>query len=133
MHPITGERLSSCEFTLRDFVLVVRKKQVFACNVHVQRFTEVFHCHSGAFNVPPRSAFAPGAIPGWFTRFGGFPKVKVPRVFLTFIDFDACACEQIFRFPMRQLAVFGEGVHSIVNASINDIGGTFVNKTLDEG
>ena len=55
MHPIARERLTGSRFRLRNLVFVMRKDQVLAAKMDIQRVAEILHRHSGAFNVPARA------------------------------------------------------------------------------
>jgi hypothetical protein len=51
----------------------MRKRKVDASGVNIERFTEVFHGHGGAFDVPARPAGADRSLPETFARLGRFP------------------------------------------------------------
>src|SRR5258705_13492034 len=61
VHPVfykgTTLWLQRRSFTLRDFVLVVRKHEVLAAHVHVEARSEYFHAHGAALDVPPGPPF----------------------------------------------------------------------------
>src|SRR5664280_3817005 len=63
VEPETRERLTGRSFALGDLVFVVRKDQIFAAAMNVERLTEMFHAHDATFDVPPGSAFAPRRRP----------------------------------------------------------------------
>ena len=58
VHPIAHEGLSRRPFALSNFIFVVRKRQIDAAGVNIQRLAKILHGHRGAFNVPTRAALA---------------------------------------------------------------------------
>src|SRR5438093_1170417 len=103
MHPKTDKGLACDGLALSDFVLVVRENVVDPATVYIQYGTEVFHRHSGAFQMPTRAAGAKWRIPARFlVVFRDFPEDKVPRLFLfIFIGIDAGADLQFAFIEMR--------------------------------
>src|SRR5262245_66293175 len=64
VQPIAREGLAAVAAgALRELVLVVRKQQVDAAAVNIDRFPEVRGRHRRALDVPTGPAAAPGAIP----------------------------------------------------------------------
>ena len=52
VQPVARERLPGRTLALGDLVFVVRKDQVDAAGVNVERLSEVLHAHRGALDVP---------------------------------------------------------------------------------
>ena len=59
MHPVAHEVLVVRRLGLGLLVLVVRKDEVRATSVDVERYAEVFLRHGRALQVPARTALAP--------------------------------------------------------------------------
>src|SRR5579885_1610858 len=55
VHPVVRERLARRSFRLRDFVLVMRKDQVLAAEMDVERIAQILHRHGRALDVPART------------------------------------------------------------------------------
>ena len=64
---------------LGELVLVVRKAYVRTAAVDVGTIGQVFAHHRGALDVPARTSWSPGALPGRLARFGGLPQREVKR------------------------------------------------------
>src|SRR6478752_4293808 len=91
-------------FALRDLVFVVRENEIEAAAVDVECLTQQFLAHCRAFDVPPRSAVAPRALPGWLARLGCFPQREVGYVPLPLAAGAAFALHRFDR-AVRKLAV----------------------------
>src|SRR6185436_13473831 len=50
--PHARERLTRRRFRLGDLILVMREDQIHAAAMHIERLTELFPGHRGAFEVP---------------------------------------------------------------------------------
>ena len=108
VHPVVGEGLAVGSFALCDLVFVVGEDQILTAAVEVKGLAQIVAGHGGAFDVPARSALAPGRIPVGFARLGSLPHGEVQRLFLAVIDVDACACLQFLDGLAGQLAVLRE-------------------------
>src|SRR5579862_3815371 len=73
VHPETREEFSGLGFRLRDFVLVMRKDQVFAAGMDVEGFAQILHRHGGALDVPARTARSDLGLPRSFARLWRLP------------------------------------------------------------
>src|SRR6266436_7394505 len=82
MQPVAHERLAGGAFTLRNFVLVMRKCQINSTGMNIQCFAEILHGHRGALNVPAGPSAANRGLPEVLSRLRGFPQRKIPRAFL---------------------------------------------------
>ena len=82
MQPVAHKRLARGRFALRDFVFVVRKRQVNAARVDIQRFAKIFHGHRGALDVPAGTPRADGRFPEMLAGLGRLPQREIARVFL---------------------------------------------------
>src|SRR5687768_15907238 len=56
MDPVARQWLTGGATRLRNFILMVRKNQIFPSSMNVECRTKVFHCHGGTFDVPSRSS-----------------------------------------------------------------------------
>src|SRR4029450_14006696 len=83
VHPEARELASRRSLALRDLVLVMRKNQVDATCVDVdRRFTEQAERHRGTLEMPAGAAGANPRVPGRLTIFRGFPQDEVAGVLL---------------------------------------------------
>src|SRR5919112_2132206 len=64
---------------LGQLVLVVWEAYVRTAAVDVGTIGQMFAYHRGALDVPARTPFSPGALPGRLARFGGLPQREVKR------------------------------------------------------
>src|SRR5262245_10986545 len=91
VHPEAGKRLHRRALSLRDLVLVMRKDQVDAAGVNVNRGAiEQPKRHRGALDVPSRPALHPTAVPLRLAGPGRLPQNEIAGVvFGIFVDVDA--------------------------------------------
>src|ERR1051326_2101047 len=82
MHPKQRKHLARELLGLSDFVFVVRKDQVLAAKMDVERLPEILHRHGGALNVPPWAAGANFGVPKRLAGFGRFPECEVAGIVL---------------------------------------------------
>ena len=140
VQPIPGERLAvrlaSCPFTLSNFILVMRKNQIFAAHVNIDTWAEEFHTHGAALDVPARTAFAPRAGPEHATIIGsaGLPKGEVGDSFLgVFVVGDALTLAHFLKIQFEQLAVGVAGGAIFFDAEIDRaIGGSIGDALLHQ-
>src|SRR5689334_24521722 len=81
VQPIAREGLARGGFTLRNFVFVMRKREIDAASVNIQRFAEIFHGHGGALDVPAGAAGADSSFPEMLAGLRRFPEGKIARAF----------------------------------------------------
>ena len=74
--------------------------------------------HGGTFNVPTRTAIAPGRGPGRFAGFGMLPQHEVQRVFFGARYGHALASTQIVQRFARELAVPFKLTHGEIHIAI---------------
>ena len=84
--PVEHERFAGHPLGLGDLVLMMRKNQVFATHVDVQRLSELSDAHDRALEVPAGPPSPPRRIPGRTHRlvhgFGRLPEGEVTDIFL---------------------------------------------------
>ena len=132
VEPVFDHRLLAREgFGLGDFIFMMRENEVAAAAVEVEGVAEVFVAHGRAFDVPARTAFAPGAVPRRFTRFRAFPEGEVHGVVLAVVDFDAGAGHHVVEAAAAQFAIVGELFDAVIDVVVDDIGIALVNQGLD--
>ena len=107
VQPEAREWLSGERFRLRDFVLMMRKDQVDAARVDIQRLAQILNGHHGAFDVPAGPAAADLLVPENFALLGRFPQREIARVRLfVLVHVDARAGADAAEIVVRQLAIF---------------------------
>ena len=100
MQPVMDERMHPCRpFRLGNLIFMVGKDQVAAAAMEIKGGTKIFHAHCRTFNMPARTTFAPGGIPGGFSRFCRFPESKIHRILFPVINIDPCAGQHIIQIP----------------------------------
>ena len=88
VQPVFNHRLFARKgFGLGDFIFMMRENEVTAAAVEVKGIAEVLMAHGRAFDVPARTAFAPGAVPCRFARFSTLPEGKVHGIVFTVVNF----------------------------------------------
>src|SRR4029450_11935524 len=93
VHPVAGERLAGTGLGLGDLALVMRKDQILAAAVKVERGAEILHGHRGALDVPPRPTRSPRTVPGGLARLRGLPQREIARIALALVHLDTGARE----------------------------------------
>ena len=127
-HASSGEKgLARERFRLRDFVLVMRKHQVFAAGMQIKAFAQVLHRHGGALDVPARTAAPNRCVPGCLAWLGSFPEREVAgAVLLVFVHIHARAVFHAAEVFLRELAVLGEfGDAEVPRAVFGAVGDAF--------
>ena len=81
VEPVAHKGFASGRFALRDFIFVVREREVDAAGVNVQRFAEILHGHGRAFDVPAGTAAADGRFPEMLPGLGRLPEGKIASAF----------------------------------------------------
>ena len=110
----------------------MREDQVGAAAVDVEILAEVFPGHGGAFDMPARSAMAPGAVPARQVRRGGFPQYEVAGVALVRGDVDAGAGEELVGAAAGELAVIGETGDREQHVAVGGVGVAGGDQALDD-
>src|SRR5712664_2250256 len=106
MEPVPRERLPGGGLALRDFVFMMRKRQVDATRVNVQRVSQIFHGHRGALDVPARPAGPDWRFPEVLTGLRRFPQGEIPSAFFfVAIIVDARAGLNSRQVNLRELSV----------------------------
>src|SRR5690606_31349312 len=91
VHPVAGKGLAGARFRLSQFVLMMRKHQVEAAAVDIERLTEVLHAHGGTFNMPAGPPRSPGTVPRRLPLARAFPECEVGRVAFAIVSFHTRA------------------------------------------
>ena len=131
MHPVFDEWDAGEGFRLGQFVLVMRKLQIEAAAVDVERLAQQLHAHRGAFDVPARTSLAPGAVPERLARLGPLPQGEVAGIALLVADLDAGPGFQLLRIAMAQLAVIAVPAHVEIDVPPHGIGKFLGDQTLN--
>src|SRR5207302_10476061 len=123
MEPEPGQLAVVRGLRLRDLVLVVRKHQVDATRVDVERVAEVALAHGRAFDVPAGPARSERGIPGSADLLVGrlrlLPQREVAhRLLVIFVGGYPHAGPQPLPVQVRQLAVPREGGYAEDNGSV---------------
>src|SRR6202142_235648 len=66
--PVARQLLSAERFRLRNFILVMRKNQIFATGVQVETRSQFLHRHYRALDMPPRTPRPDRRVPRGLTR-----------------------------------------------------------------
>jgi hypothetical protein len=118
MQPVARERLTGIAFGLGDFVFMVGEDEVVAAAVNVDLLAQVSQVHRGAFDVPPRPALAPRAVPARLTRLRRLPQGKVAFAFLLPARLHPRTRDGIFQLAPRELAVVGVGTYAEIDIAV---------------
>src|SRR5690348_4560624 len=85
---------------------MMRKREIHASGVDVQRLAQVLDRHDGTFDVPAGPPFAYRFIPGRLAVLLSLPQYEVASVvFVVFIDVHPRAGPDAAEIVVRQLAV----------------------------
>ena len=124
VEPEARELLAGRAFALRDLVLVMRKHQVDAAGVDVdRRFAEQPQRHRRALDVPAGTAGAAADVPRRLARLGRLPQHEVARALLVvLVGIDARAGLDAFVIEPRQLAVRRQRRDLEVDRSVARVG-----------
>ena len=132
MKPDLGKfRLGVGAAALGDFVFVVRELQIIAAAMNIKRRPQQFIRHGRAFDMPPRTAAAPWAIPAGGVGIRWFPQHEIHRVLFEGGDLDPSARDHIIDRPPRQRAIVFIRPYPKQRVAILGIGVTFGDQILD--
>ena len=96
MHPNIGKaRALMGAAALRDLVLMMREHQIIAAAMNIEMRSQQFVAHGRAFNMPPRTAITPWAVPSGRVRIGWFPQHEIHRIAFIGGHLDPRACDHI--------------------------------------
>ena len=121
-------------FALGNFIFVMRKHIVHPSGMDVKSFSQIFHAHCTAFQMPAGTTVTPGTGPFYISVIftPGFPESKVCHgVFLIFIAVDPDSGTLLFPVDPGKFTVFFEFVNGKINRAIlGFIGIAFFKKQL---
>ena len=138
VHPVARERAAARGLALRALVLVMRKHQVSAAAVDVERKPQVLARHGRALDVPARTPLAPGGIPRRLAGLGRLPQGEVERVALARLKTLTVGAKlAMARFHLvdvaaRKLTVSGVRAHAEVHVALDLVGMPTVDELLHE-
>ena len=122
MHPIMSKFFAVCPLRLGNFVFVMGENKVKTAAVDIYCIAQISASHRRTFNMPARSALAPGRVPIRLARFCAFPKAEIHRIFFYIACFYSRARFQIFQRLMRKLAVIFKFFRPVINIAARFIG-----------
>src|SRR4051812_27419279 len=106
MKPEVYERFSGQSFGLRDFVLVMRKDEIFSASVQIESVSQFLHGHGRALNMPSRTPRPDRTLPERFPRLGSLPQSEIASVvFFIFINVNPRAIFHSGKVFFRELAI----------------------------
>ena len=82
MEPVAHERFSGGRFGFGNFIFVMRKGQIHAAAVNVQRVAQILQRHGGALDVPAGTPRSDRRLPEMLAGLGRFPQREVARIVL---------------------------------------------------
>ena len=82
VQPGAHELLAGGGFALRDFVFVVRKGEIDAAGVNIERVAQILHGHRGALDVPAGASRPDPRLPEMLAGFRRLPQREIARVVL---------------------------------------------------
>ena len=133
VQPEAREGLAGERFRLGDLVLVMRKDQVDAAGVNIERLAQVFDAPSRSTRCASPAGPARWAFPRTgLAFFGRLPQHEIAGVgFLVFVHVHARAGEVAAEIVVRELAVLGEGRDAEVDGAVARIGVAGLRPALD--
>ena len=85
--------MSKCTFTLCNFIFMMNWYMVNSSRMNIKIFSKKSSAHCWTFNMPTRVRFSPRTIPFHYMIFRClYPKCKVKRISLFFVNFYSCTC-----------------------------------------
>ena len=133
MQPIANERFSRGALTLRDLVFVVRKDQINAAGVNVERLPQVLHAHRRALDVPAGPSRAQRRFPGLLPGFARLPESEVSGIVLAvFIDIDPRARLQAADIEVGQRPIARKARDPIVGRAVRNVGVPIFGEPFDQ-
>ena len=131
VQPVFNHRLFARKgFGLGDFIFMMRENEVTAAAVEVKGIAEVLMAHGRAFDVPARTAFAPGAVPCRFARFSTLPEGKVHGIVFTVVNFDAGAGFHVVEAAAAQFTVVVKFFNAVIDVVVDDVGIALIDEAL---
>ena len=100
----------------------------------VDLFAQVFFGHLRAFDVPPRTPFAPGRFPGGLSFLFGLPEYKIQGIFLLILPGHkegAVSGTQIVQILMGELPILRKFPGAVVHGAVLFIGKALVDQRPD--
>jgi hypothetical protein len=132
VQPEAREGLPGEGLRLRDLVFMMRKNQVYAAGVDIQRLAQILNGHHGALDVPSGPAAADGLVPENFAFFRRFPQGEIARVrFFVLVHVDARARANAAEIVVRQLAVFRKSRNAEVDGTVAGVSVAVRRQALD--
>ena len=134
MHPVVTKGAIIRCFRLGSFVFMMRKHQVRAAPVNIERQTQILVAHGRALNVPTGAPFPPRGIPRRLTWFRGFPQRKIKRVTLSVFKTLSCGTKltmsrfHVIYIAPRKLSVRRIRAHRKVHITLYLVGVSFFNE-----
>ena len=132
VQPVANKGFAGRALGLGYLVFVVRKGEVGAAAMNIERIAQAAGGHCRALDVPAGTPLAPGGSPGGFARFGGFPQHEIQRLTLGFVHFDAGAGAQILdRFAGKPAVTIEARYRKIDVAVVERIGVSVLDQSLN--
>src|SRR5688572_25217546 len=122
MHPVARKRQAKCALGLGNFIFMMRKHQVSAAAMDVERLAKIFAAHRRTLDMPARTARTPGTFPTRLACLTRLPESEIQRGFLALIDFDASPRFQFLDSFARKLAISGETRNGEEHIAISAVG-----------
>ena len=120
-------------FALRDFVLVMREREIDAAGVNIERVAQIFHGHRRAFHVPAGTSRADSRLPEMLSRLWRLPQGEITGIVLfVLVDVDARARFHSVHVDFRKLSVVGELRDAEIDGAVARVGKPFLLELLDQ-
>ncbi len=120
-----GVRLARERLALGDLALVVRKDQIGASAVEIERGSVLVHRHRRALDVPSRTADSEGRPPGRLVGARRLPQDEVERRPTTgIVGITAPSASQTHHLVLRvvgELPVLGKRGHVVVHGAVGQV------------
>ena len=138
MDPIVGEGAATCGLGLGALVFMVRKGQVGAAAMDIERQAQVLLRHSRALDMPTGTPLPPGAFPRGLAGFGGLPQGEVERVALAVFQALAVGAQfavaafHLVHVAVGKLAVLIVGAHGEVHIALHGVRVATLDELFDQ-
>ncbi len=116
MHPVVGKLAAACGLALGGLVFVVRKNQILAAAMNVER--QIRFCHCRTFYMPAWPAHAPGTFPFRLAWLCAFPEREIQGIFLLLARLHPGAGHQLVQAAPGKTAVMLSAAHPEINVSV---------------